>query len=96
MTHDSGNFDPLLDQALALVDHDGFAARKAGSESRGKSQGLGFPCFIEFCDLAPSAAVGALGRGVGQRESANIKFDPTGTDIDMPATPEMVWRVING
>ena len=79
MTYDSGDFNLLLDKGLALVDYDGFAARKAESESRGKLRGIGFSCFIESCGLAPSAAVGALGGGVGQWESANIKFDPTGS-----------------
>ena len=79
MTYDSGDFNQLLDKGLALVDYDGFAARKAESESRGKLRGIGFSCFIESCGLAPSAAVGALGGGVGQWESANIKFDPTGS-----------------
>ncbi len=79
MTYDSGNFPLLLDKALKLVDFDGFTARKAESQARGKLRGIGFSCFIESCGLAPSAAVGALGGGVGQWESANIKFDPTGT-----------------
>ena len=79
MTYDSGNFGLLMDKALELVDYQGFAARKAESEARGKLRGIGFSCFIESCGLAPSAAVGALGGGVGQWESANIKFDPTGT-----------------
>ena len=79
MTYDSGNFPLLLDKALKLAEFDGFAARKAESQARGKLRGIGFSCFIESCGLAPSAAVGALGGGVGQWESANIKFDPTGT-----------------
>ncbi len=79
MTYDSGDFDQLMDKGLALIDRDGFAARKAESESRGKLRGLGFSCFIEACGLAPSAAVGALGGGVGQWESAQIRFNPTGS-----------------
>ncbi len=79
MTYDSGDFGLLLDKALAMVEYDGFSARKAESERRGKLRGIGFSCFIESCGLAPSAVVGALGGGVGQWESANIKFDPTGS-----------------
>ncbi len=79
MCYDSGNFELLLDKALEMIDYDGFAARKAESERRGKLRGIGFSCFIESCGLAPSAAVGSLGAGVGQWESANIRFDPTGS-----------------
>jgi len=79
MTYDSGDFGLLLDKGLKLIDYQGFAARKAESERRGKLRGIGFSCFIESCGLAPSAAVGALGGGVGQWESANIRFNPTGS-----------------
>jgi carbon-monoxide dehydrogenase large subunit len=79
MTYDSGNFGLLLDRALTLVDYDGFAARKADSEGRGKLRGIGLSCFVESCGLAPSAAVGALGGGVGQWESALVRFNPTGS-----------------
>jgi carbon-monoxide dehydrogenase large subunit len=62
-----------------MVDYKGFPARRAEAEKRGKLRGIGLSCFIESCGLAPSAAVGALGGGVGQWESANIKFNPTGS-----------------
>jgi carbon-monoxide dehydrogenase large subunit len=72
--YDSGHYAHLLDRAL-----DGYAARKAESEARGKLRGIGFSTWVEACGLAPSAVVGALGGGVGQWESANIKFNPTGS-----------------
>ena len=79
MTYDSGCYELLLDKGLAMIDYEGFAARKAASEKNGKLRGIGFSCFVESCGLAPSAAVGALGGGVGQWESCNVKFDPTGS-----------------
>ena len=78
MTYDSGNYPLNMDTALKLIDYDGFAARRAESESRGKKRGLGFSSFIEACGIAPSAAVGSLGAGVGLWESAQIRFNPTG------------------
>jgi carbon-monoxide dehydrogenase large subunit len=45
--YDSGEFDKITDMALALSDQDGFDARRADSESRGKLRGLGFTYFIE-------------------------------------------------
>ncbi|MGF1610205.1 MAG: xanthine dehydrogenase family protein molybdopterin-binding subunit [Kiloniellales bacterium] len=79
MTYDSGNFNLLLDRGLEMIKYKDFPARKAESEKRGKLRGIGFSCFIESCGLAPSRVIGALGGGVGQWESANIKFNPTGS-----------------
>ena len=39
--YDSGEFAAVLDDALALADWDGFAARKRESEARGKLRGRG-------------------------------------------------------
>ena len=77
--YDSGNYPLLLERGLERIDFDGFAARRAESEARGKLRGIGISCWVEACGLAPSAVVGALGGGVGQWESANIKFNPTGS-----------------
>jgi aerobic carbon-monoxide dehydrogenase large subunit len=78
MNYDIGDYDASLDKALALVDYDGFPARKTEAESRGKKRGIGFSTYIEACGLAPSAAVGSLGAGVGLWESAEVQVAPTG------------------
>ena len=44
---DSADFARLLDRAQALSDWDGFAARRAESEARGKLRGIGCALFIE-------------------------------------------------
>ena len=77
--YDSGDFPRLLDRAMEVIDYAGFSARKQASAERGKLRGIGLSCWIEACGLAPSAVVGLLGGGVGQWESANIKFNPTGS-----------------
>ena len=46
-TYDSGEFEAAMDKALALADWDGFAARRADSEARGKLRGMGMACFVE-------------------------------------------------
>ena len=76
--YDCGDYGKSLDSALKLADYDGLAARKADAKSRGKLRGVGFSSYIEACGIAPSAAVGALGGGVGLWESAQIRFNPTG------------------
>ena len=46
---------------------------------RGKLRGLGYSAYIEACGIAPSAAVGSLGAGVGLWESAEVRVNPTGS-----------------
>ncbi|MDR6293065.1 MULTISPECIES: xanthine dehydrogenase family protein molybdopterin-binding subunit [Inquilinus] len=78
MTYDCGDYPQAMTAALKLADYDGFPARKAESAGRGKLRGIGFSSYIEACGIAPSAAVGSLGAGVGLWESAKIRFNPTG------------------
>jgi carbon-monoxide dehydrogenase large subunit len=78
MNYDTGDYDASLDEALKLIDYKGFPARKAEAQKRGKLRGIGFSTYIEACGLAPSAAVGSLGAGVGLWESAEVRVTPTG------------------
>jgi carbon-monoxide dehydrogenase large subunit len=78
MTYDSGQYAKCIDEACRLADYAGYPARKAESAARGKLRGIGFSSYIEACGIAPSAAVGSLGAGVGLWESAKVRFNPTG------------------
>ncbi len=79
MAYDAGDFDASLDAAMEAADYKGFAARKEEAKSRGKLRGIGMSCYIEACGIAPSAAVGSLGAGVGLWESAEVRVNPVGT-----------------
>ena len=79
MAYDVGNYAGALDKALAHADYAGIPARKAASAAKGKLRGVGFSAFIEACGIAPSAAVGSLGAGVGLWESAEVRVNPIGT-----------------
>ena len=79
MAYDSGDFATNQDQALKAADYDGFEARRTEAASRGKLRGIGFSNYIEACGIAPSAAVGSLGAGVGLWESAEVRVNPVGT-----------------
>lgn len=79
MCYDAGDYSATMTAAKKEADWDGFAARKAEAESRGKKRGIGMSCYIEACGIAPSAAVGSLGAGVGLWESAEIRVNPVGT-----------------
>jgi len=78
MNYDIGDYDASLDAALKIADYKNFPARRAEAKTRGKLRGIGFSTYIEACGLAPSAAVGSLGAGVGLWESAEVRVTPTG------------------
>jgi carbon-monoxide dehydrogenase large subunit len=61
---DSGDFELVLDKALALADRQGFAARRAASEKRGLRRGIGVAM---HCQRAGQAS-----------ERMEIRVDPTG------------------
>src|SRR5688572_11978380 len=79
MTYDAGDYNASLDMALKLADYADFPARKAASARNGKLRGIGFCTYIEACGIAPSAAIGSLGAGVGLWESAEVRVNPVGT-----------------
>ncbi len=79
MCYDAGDYQASLDKACKAADVAGFAARRAESERKGKLRGLGYSAYIEACGIAPSAAVGSLGAGVGLWESAEVRVNPIGT-----------------
>ncbi|RWH82036.1 MAG: xanthine dehydrogenase family protein molybdopterin-binding subunit [Mesorhizobium sp.] len=79
MNYDAGDYAASLDAAMAAADYAGFAQRKAAAKAKGKLRGIGMSCYIEACGLAPSAAVGSLGAGVGLWESAEVRVNAAGT-----------------
>ncbi len=79
MNYDAGGYEASLDAAMKAADYEGFAARRADAEKRGKRRGIGMSCYIEACGIAPSQAVGSLGAGVGLWESAEVRVNPVGT-----------------
>ena len=64
-TYDCGEFEICLDKVLAMADWDGFAARRAESEARGKLRGIGYASYIQAPVGAPVefAAVTVNGDG---------------------------------
>ncbi|MBD9374877.1 xanthine dehydrogenase family protein molybdopterin-binding subunit [Rhizobium sp. ARZ01] len=79
MNYDAGDYEASLEAAMKQADWAGFADRKAEAEKRGKKRGIGMSCYIEACGIAPSAAVGSLGAGVGLWESAEVRVNAVGT-----------------
>ena len=79
MCYDTGNYNAALDKALELADYKNIGKRKRESAKKGLLRGVGFSAYIEACGIAPSAAVGSLGAGVGLWESAEVRVNPIGT-----------------
>jgi carbon-monoxide dehydrogenase large subunit len=79
MAYDTGDYVASLDKALEMADYKNFGKRKKESAKHGKLRGIGFSAYIEACGIAPSAAVGSLGAGVGLWESAEVRVNPIGT-----------------
>ena len=52
-TIDSGEFETVLDKALALADHDGFKQRRREAAKRGKYRGFGISCMLEHAGGFP-------------------------------------------
>lgn len=63
--YDSGEFEKIMDKALALADVAGFSKRLAASRKSGKLRGIGFCCFLEV-------AGGIL------NEQADLRFEEDG------------------
>lgn len=79
MNYDAGDYGASLDAAMKASDYAGFAKRKAAAAKEGLLRGIGMSCYIEACGIAPSAAVGSLGAGVGLWESAEVRVNAVGT-----------------
>ncbi len=65
-TYDDGDFARIIDQAVALADWTGFAAREAESRRRGKLRGRGVAAFLEWTGaniFEERATVAVLGSG---------------------------------
>ncbi len=78
VSYDTGDYDATTDKLLEMIDREGFPARRAESEARGKLRGLGMNCYIEACGIAPSNLVGQLGARAGLYESATVRVNATG------------------
>ena len=78
LQYDSGNYEPALDRALAMVDYTNFRIEQEQLRKQGRYLGVGLSCYIEACGLAPSRVVGQLGAQAGLYESATVRIYPTG------------------
>jgi carbon-monoxide dehydrogenase large subunit len=74
-TYDSGRFEQVLDQGLALADWHGFDARAAASRAAGRLRGRGIATFLEWTGgnaLAETVRVDVTGDGFVELSSATM------------------------
>ena len=64
-TYDSGHFEKMLDQVLAIADWQGFEERRINSRLRGKLRGRGLAVYLEWTGALPT-------------ETVDIQVDETG------------------
>ena len=91
LVHDSRTYLECLDQAVELIDYDGFrqaqqAARAAGAEplrpapgtDETRLVGIGFACYNELTGLGQKASAGPRLPFRTGHESAEVRVDPSG------------------
>jgi carbon-monoxide dehydrogenase large subunit len=83
-TYDSGDFEPILDRALALANYDGFRQRKREAARRGRLRGIGISCFLEHAGALPTESAAVMfeserlivGLGVGNTGQGHATVYP--------------------
>jgi len=76
-TYDSGEFEAILDQAVALADYAGFKQRKRESARRGKYRGIGVSCMLEHAGGMPLESASLLFPG-GETAVLALNVQSTG------------------
>jgi carbon-monoxide dehydrogenase large subunit len=66
-TYDSGDFEAVMDDALARADWEGFPARRDQSRKEGKLRGIGIATYLE-----------AGGGGAAPKDQVAVEFDANG------------------
>ncbi len=66
LTYDSGNYEPALDKAMALIEYDDFfKTKQPEARKEGRCLGLGIVCYVE-------------GTGIGPYEGARVQVQSDG------------------
>ena len=72
--YDTGDYEPALDKALAMVDYQNLRAEQARKRADGKLMGIGISTYIEICGFGPKGTL-----PVGLYESARVRVEQSGT-----------------
>jgi carbon-monoxide dehydrogenase large subunit len=91
-TIDSGEFEILLDKALALAGYDGFKQRRREAAKRGKYRGLGISCMLEHAGGFPLEAT-ALRFPDGEKLLLGLNVQSTGQGHATVFNPMLAERL---
>jgi aerobic carbon-monoxide dehydrogenase large subunit len=91
-TIDSGEFEPLLDKALALADYDSFKQRRREAVKRGKYRGLGISCMLEHAGGFPLEATALTFPG-GEKLLLGLNVQSTGQGHATVFNPMLAERL---
>ncbi|HZO71898.1 MAG TPA: molybdopterin cofactor-binding domain-containing protein [Ktedonobacteraceae bacterium] len=72
--YDTGNYQPALEKAMAIIDYQNLRAEQARKRAEGKLMGIGISSYIEICGFGPKGSA-----PVGLYESARIRVEQSGT-----------------
>ena len=72
--YDTGNYQPALEKAMAIIDYQNLRAEEARKRAEGKLMGIGVSSYIEICGFGPKGSA-----PVGLYESARIRVEQSGT-----------------
>lgn len=83
LVHDSRTYLDCLDQAVELIDYEGFRsdqaqARAGAATGSGRALGVGFACYNELTGLGQKASAGPRLPFRTGHESAEVRVDPSG------------------
>lgn len=76
--YDSGDYQALLDKALAAFGYEGRRAECEALRGRGIYRGVGVAAYTHMCGMAPSRRLAAGGFNRGGWESARVSIDSSG------------------
>ena len=91
-TIDSGEFETVLDKALALADYDGFKQRRREAAKRGKYRGLGISCMLEHAGGFPLEGTEVKFPG-GEKLILNLNVQSTGQGHATTFNPMLAERL---
>jgi aerobic carbon-monoxide dehydrogenase large subunit len=76
--YDSGDYQGLLEKALAAFDYEGRRKESETLRSRGIYRGIGIAAYTHMCGMAPSRRLASSGFDRGGWESARVAIDSSG------------------
>ncbi|MGY4623385.1 xanthine dehydrogenase family protein molybdopterin-binding subunit [Bradyrhizobium sp. USDA 4486] len=76
--YDSGNYQGLLEKALASFNYEGRRNEQESLRAKGVYRGIGLAAYVHMCGMAPSRRLSMIGFDRGGWESARVAIDSSG------------------